>query len=62
MKDKLFPVIRIGFLNPETGNMDETEFDTDDQSEAMCLFRDFCRENRFRMPEVLYVDDDWIRE
>lgn len=62
MENKLFSVIRIGFVNSETGNMDETEFDTDDQNEAMCLFRDFCEENGFGKPEVLYSDVYWIRE
>lgn len=62
MENKMTRVVRIGFINTETGNVDETEFDADAQSKAMCLFRDFCRENRFGMPDVLYSDDDWIGE
>ena len=58
MINKTIPTIQIGFINPETGNLDETEFDTDSYSEAMCLFHDFCAENRFSTPEILYVEFD----
>lgn len=56
----------IGFVNPDTGKEDETEFDADDEREARDLFEnDFCNDNGWEeVPEILYVkciaceDDD----
>lgn len=56
----------IGFVNPDTGKEDETEFDADDEQEARDLFEiDFCNDNGWEeVPEILYVkciaceDDD----
>lgn len=62
MENKMTRVVRIGFINPETGNMDETEFDTANHIEAMYLFRDFCMENNFGTPKILYADACRSRE
>lgn len=56
----------IGFINPDTGKEDETEFDADNEQEARDLFEnDFCNDNGWEeVPEILYVkciaceDDD----
>lgn len=47
----------IGFINPDTGKEDETEFDADDEQEARELFEiDFCNDNGWEdAPEILYV-------
>lgn len=51
-------IVRIGFVNPETENEDETEFDTGDMGEALRLFRkDFCNDNGWdKCPEIIYIE------
>lgn len=47
-------VTRIGFLNNNV--LDETEFDTSNEAEAMALFSDFCKENNLVNPKVEYIE------
>ena len=42
-----YEVTNIGFLNPETWDDDETQFDTTNKTELALLWFDFCRENGF---------------
>lgn len=58
LEKKTREVVRIGFINPDTGNADETEFDTSDTDEALRLFReDFCDDNGWcKCPEITYVE------
>lgn len=57
---KEIEIVRIGFVNPETENEDETEFDTGDFGEALRLFRkDFCNDNGWdKCPEIIYIGKD----
>lgn len=48
-------VCRIGFVHPN-GLMDETEFDTDNDAEALDLFKDFCEENHFENVKIDYME------
>lgn len=48
-------VCRIGFIDP-LGKHDETEFDTDNNAEAMELFKSFCSENHFDHVEIEYLE------
>lgn len=52
--------VRIGFVNPDTGNDDETEFDVNSIFEALNLFRnDFREDNHWKeMPKILYIESD----
>lgn len=52
--------IRIGFVNPDTGSDDETEFDVNSIFEALNLFRnDFREDNHWKeMPKILYIESD----
>ena len=52
--------VRIGFVNPDTGNDDETEFDVNSIFEALNLFRnDFREDNHWKeMPKILYIEFD----
>ena len=47
---------QIGFINPDTGREDETEFDTE-IAEAVNLFmHDFCKDNHWSaVPKILYT-------
>lgn len=52
--------VRIGFVNPDTGSDDETEFDVNSIFEALNLFRnDFREDNHWKeMPKILYIESD----
>ena len=52
--------VRIGFVNPDTGRDDETEFDVNSIFEALNLFRnDFREDNHWKeMPKILYIEFD----
>ena len=52
--------IRIGFVNPDTGSDDETEFDVNSIFEALNLFHnDFREDNHWKeMPKILYIESD----
>lgn len=52
---KIITVCRIGFIDPD-GRWNETEFDTDNETEAMKLFGDFCKENHFDDVRVEYIE------
>ena len=50
--------VRVGFVNPDTGSDDETEFDVNSIFEALNLFRnDFREDNHWKeMPKILYIE------
>lgn len=50
--------VRVGFVNPDTGSDDETEFDVNSIFEALNLFRnDFREDNHWKeMPKILYTN------
>jgi hypothetical protein len=52
--------VRVGFVNPDTGSDDETEFDVNGIFEALNLFRnDFREDNHWKeMPKILYIESD----
>ena len=52
--------VRVGFVNPDTGSDDETEFDVKSIFEALNLFRnDFREDNHWKeMPKILYIESD----
>lgn len=51
------PTADIGFIDPDTGKEDETQFDVGTEAEALELFRnDFCKDNHWsKTPQILYV-------
>lgn len=57
MVKKVKYLTQIGFINPDTGHEDETEFDTSDSAEALNLFtNDFCKDNKWSTkPKILYI-------
>lgn len=56
MKNTLI-AMNVGFVNPETGKADETQFDVQNRQEAKILFKDFCRDNHWtQIPKILYIE------
>ena len=55
---KIKKCTQIGFINPDTGKEDETEFDTK-SAEAINLFKhDFCEDNHWlSVPRILYITE-----
>ena len=48
-------VARVGFIDDHK-LLDEVEFDTHDKSEAIELFKDFCKEQKLVNPKIEYID------
>lgn len=46
--------VNVGFVNSD-GEDDETQFDIDNLDDLAELFSDFCEENGFGLPELLYI-------
>ena len=64
MAKKAKYLTQIGFINPDTGLEDETEFDTGDAAEALNLFtNDFCKDNKWSSkPKILYITKEEDKE